>query len=197
MIELYIFDVGGVLCRDFDIAPEAARRLGIPLEDFLDLSAPDLSPLMRGELDGTEFWRRFEVRSGLRAGEDYWKCLFSPTLDQPTCELALELGKRARVVGGTNTIAVHYETHSRLGHYACLQAVYASHLMGLAKPERAFWLAILEAEGARPERTFFVDDYEENVEAAASLGIRSLLYVDAAGLRNRLIDLGAPLADAG
>jgi putative hydrolase of the HAD superfamily len=196
MIELFIFDQGGVLCRDFDVTVEAARRLGMEVGRFRELVAPDMHPYMRGELDDADFWRRFEGRSGIRVTENYWQSLFMPTLDAATYALVKELGLRARVVGGTNTIAAHYEIHRRLGHYDCLHKVYASQLMGLSKPDPAFWLAILEAEGASPERTFFVDDYPENVEAAAGLGIVSRLYTNAARLRRELVDLGAPLADA-
>jgi len=74
--------------------------------------------------------------------------------------------------------------------------VYASHLMRRMKPEPSFWLDILEAEGARAERTFFADDSEENVEAASRLGIRAFLYTDAEGLRRDLASVGAPVARA-
>lgn len=194
MIELYIFDQGGVLSRDFEVAPEAARRLGIGTDEFKRLAAPDMQAFMRGEFDSAEFWRRFESRSGLRASEDYWATLFRPTLDEGTVALARELGRSARVVGGTNTIAVHYGIHLALGQYECLQRVYASHLMGSAKPEPEFWLSILEAEGVRPERAFFVDDYAENVEGARRLGIHARLFVGAAELRRELVSLGAPVA---
>ncbi len=194
MIELYIFDQGGVLSRDFDIGPEAARRLGLPLPEFRALAAPDLMPFMRGEIDSAEFWRRFEARSGLRAAEDYWRTLFRPRLDGETVKLVRELSRGARTVSGTNTIAVHHEINLALGHHDAVQAVYASHLMGFAKPEPEFWLAILEAEGVAPGRAFFVDDYPENVEAARSLGLEARLYVSAAELRRGLCALGAPVS---
>jgi FMN phosphatase YigB (HAD superfamily) len=104
-----------------------------------------------------------------------------------------ELAAGARVVCGTNTIDCHHEIIGELGLYDCYAAVYASHLMGLAKPDPAFWLAILEAEGAAPERAFFTDDSAENVEAAARLGMAARLYSGAERLRADLLELGAPL----
>ncbi len=187
MTGLFIFDMGGVLCRGFDVAPEAARRLGIEAGEFRRLAAPDMQAFMRGEFGDAEFWRRFEARSGLRVAEDYWETLFRPTTDAATESLVRELAAGgARVVCGTNTIGVHYRIHEELGQYAPFHRVYASHLMGAAKPEPAFWLRILEEEGVRPEEAFFVDDYPENVEAARALGIESRLYVSAAELRRSL-----------
>jgi len=198
MIELYIFDMGGVLVRDFDIGPEAACRLGIGVSDFRACMEPDVMAFMRGEFDGAEFWRRFGARSGLDIRENYWTTLFRPRLDKPTVDLVRELAAGAsaegsRVVCGTNTIAEHYAIHKAKGQYGGFHAVYASHLMGTAKPEPKFWLDILEAEGVAPERAFFVDDFPENVEAARALGIESRLYVSADVLRADLLALGAPL----
>jgi len=153
-----------------------------------------MQAFMRGELDTAEVWRRFEARSGLRPDEDYWETLFHPTLDEDVAAIARELGRSARVVGGTNTIAVHYAIHRALGQYDCLQRVYASHLMGRAKPEPEFWLEILREEGVRPEHAFFVDDFSDNIEGAKLLGIETQLFVGAAELRRELAALGAPIA---
>jgi len=198
MMELYIFDMGGVLCRDFDIGPEAARRLGIGVGAFRAWMEPDVMAFMRGEFEGPEFWRRFGARAGLDIHENYWTTLFRPRLDKPTVDLVRELADGAsaggsRVVCGTNTIAEHYAIHREKGQYDGFHAVYASHLMGRAKPEPEFWLDILKAEGVAPGRAFFVDDFPENVEAARALGIESRLYVSADVLRADLLALGAPL----
>jgi glucose-1-phosphatase len=202
MIELFIFDQGGVLSRDFDIAPEAARRLGMSTADFEGLIAPDIQAFMRGDFDSGQMWRRFEARSGAHIAENYWHTLFHPHVDCPTFDLVEELraGLRkagtGRVVGGTNTIAEHYAIHQAQGEYACFDFVYASHLMGRAKPEPEFWLDILKKEGVAPERAFFTDDYPENVEAAARLGLEARLYVGADSLRRDLLELGAPVSAA-
>jgi putative hydrolase of the HAD superfamily len=192
MIELFIFDMGGVVCRDFDIVPAAAARLGMPAEEFRIRAAPAMPAFMRGEIDAEEFWWRFEAATDIRPGEDYWTTLFSPTVDEPTERLIRELkdGGPVRVVCGTNTIDAHYRIHRGLGQYDCFDWVYASHLMGSAKPDPEFWLRILREEGTDPERAFFVDDNPENVDAAKALGIESRLYVSAAALRRDLLAIG-------
>ena len=84
---------------------------------------------------------------------------------------------------GTNTIEPHYLVHSRNGDYDIFDRVYASHQIGLVKPDPAFYTYILEREVCAPEESVFVDDAGENVAAARKLGIHGLLFTDAAKLR--------------
>ena len=190
MKKLYIFDQGGVLSLGFDVGPEAARRIGISLAEFRRLADFDMYALLSGHVSCEEYWRRFEKRSGLTIAEDYWETLFNPSLDAATAAIVRELGAHVRVVGGTNTIAPHYAFHLREGHYTCLHKVYASHLMGVAKPCPDFWLQILEAEGVEADEARFFDDMPENIEAARALGIDASLYVSAEGLREELLSRG-------
>ncbi len=205
-LRLFIFDEGGVISRNFMIGGEAARRMGISHEEFYRYIADDEQAFMRGDFDCAELWRRFEKKGGPRPAENYWATLFRPTVDAPTFDLVNELraGLRreaeqdsraaGRVVCGTNTIGVHYDYHKAHGQYDCFDEVYASQIMRHAKPEPEFWQYILDREKTAPENTFFADDFVENVEAAAAMGIKARLYTDAARLRQDLVELGAPVA---
>ena len=64
------------------------------------------------------------------------------------------------------------------GDYALFDRVYASHLMGWAKPSPEFWKVILKEEQRRPDETVFIDDFSENIEAARSVGINAVHYRD-------------------
>ena len=59
--------------------------------------------------------------------------------------------------------------------------------MGVSKPDPDFWRIILTAEGVDAKDAVFTDDRQENVDAAAALGIRSILFRSAAGLRKELL----------
>jgi len=74
------------------------------------------------------------------------------------------------------------------GDYRVFHRVYASHLMGVAKPDPEFFRRILREESWRPEEVTFVDDMAKNVEAAAGLGIHAILYRDYPELAARLLD---------
>ncbi len=186
---LYIFDMGGVLARDFDVMPEAARRLGMEWPDFLRHALVDIDALLTGAITEAEYWLRFEAASGVRAAENWWDTLFAPSVDADVEAIVRSVQAKGRVVCGTNVIASHYDWLVAKGRYESFDAVYASHLMGLRKPDPRFWLRILEAEGTKPDEAFFIDDMAENVEAARGLGIASHLFSGAAGLRRAIAGL--------
>lgn len=48
--------------------------------------------------------------------------------------------------------------------------------VGVRKPTRGIYEAFLDASGARPDRTFFVDDRPENLETADEVGFRTVLF---------------------
>lgn len=193
MIDLYIFDEGGVLIRNHMVLADVARALGMEAGALAALLPPDMGLASSGFIGSEEFWRRFTARTGIAADRNWWDECFKPTRDEPTFALVRELARGARTVCGTNTIDCHHATNERLGMYEPFHAVYASHLIHLSKPDPRFWLEILQREGAAPERAFFADDSEKNVEAARALGIRSFLYTDAASLRRELVAAGAPV----
>jgi HAD superfamily hydrolase (TIGR01509 family) len=186
MIELYIFDMGGVVSRNTDVSGRIAERLGISADQWLDQFYEEFVALQAGSINTEEFWRRFSAVSGQRVDQDLWALYFHPERDPEVIEIILELRGEARVVVGTNTIEPHYLKHKTNGDYDIFDRVYASQRMGLVKPDPAFYTRILEEEGCSPERTVFVDDAEVNVEAARRLGIHSLLYTDAGKLRREL-----------
>ncbi len=177
---LYIFDMGGVLAKDFDVMPEAARRMGMAWDDFLRHALVDIDELLTGTMTEAEYWIRFEAASGIHAAENWWETLFVPTVDTEVESVirGLKAGGGC-VVCGTNVISSHYDWLVEKGRYDIFDGVYASHLMGLRKPDPRFWLHILEAEGVRPEEAMFIDDMEENIVAAVGVGISSHLFTGA------------------
>lgn len=190
-IDLFIFDEGGVMIRDFYVLPEMARRLGLEQGTLGDIIRPDMGDYSRGRIDGAEFWRRFAQRTGIRPGADYFASLFHPSPIPESFALVRELAARHRIVCGTNTIDSHHGYNDSHGFYEGFHKVYASHLLGEAKPDPEFWLTILEEEGVLPERCFFVDDMQANIDAAAALGMETWLFSDPAALRTHLESRGA------
>lgn len=194
MMDLYIFDEGGVLIRNHMVLGDVAAAMGMERETLLGLLPPDMILMSNGEIGSGEFWRRFEARTGIKVERNWWADCFKPTRDEPTFALVRELALGARTVCGTNTIDCHHEINVKLGMYEPFHAVYASHIMHRSKPDPLFWREILESEGVAPERAFFTDDSPKNVEAARALGLRAFLYTDAASLRKDLLSVGAPVA---
>lgn len=175
---LFIFDVGGVMVDGFDVAPAIAADLGIPVDELRPLmDAAGAEALHDGAITTGEFWRRFKENTGLEPKGEPWGDRFHPAR-RPAMYALVERLKAggARVVAGTNTIDPHYRLHLENGDYAAFDHVYASHLMGVSKPEPAFWRRILEAEGVAAHEAFFIDDMVVNVAAAKALGLEAVLF---------------------
>jgi FMN phosphatase YigB (HAD superfamily) len=186
MMELYIFDMGGVVSLNTDVSGRIAERLEIASDQWRDLFHEDFIGLMAGSITAEQFWRRVFTVTGRRVDEDLWASYFHPVGNDEVISTIRELKAEARVVAGTNTIESHYQVHERNGDYDIFDRVYASQRIGLVKPDPAFYNHILEEEDCSPERTAFVDDFPENVAAARKLGIHALLYTEAGKLKREL-----------
>ncbi|MDI6862766.1 MULTISPECIES: HAD family hydrolase [Pseudothermotoga] len=190
-LKLFIFDVGGVLCDGTSVVLPIAGHLGLSEREFLTLAQKaGLRELQIGKISAKDFWKNFSKFFGRTIERDLWAEFFKPVLKPDTVRLIEELKTKYRVVAGTNTIESHYLIHSQQGHYDVFDRVYASHQIGLMKPQKEFFLYILESESAKPEETFFVDDTIENVAAAREINIRSLLFTSAEKLKQELASLG-------
>lgn len=205
--------MGGVMVRDFHIMPELLAFLGLTetsshpskephahLASFSQIDKRLIDELHRhdrGEISEDEYWIQYTVFTGRtlppHEGSLFGK-FFHPKMDEPTVQVVRELKTAGmRVVAGTNVIDSHYIIHQKLNQYAVFDKVYASHLIGLAKPDPEFFAYILKAEGIQPDEAFFTDDMIENVNAASGAGLNAFLYSGAAALRGQLLSLGLPL----
>ena len=186
---LAVFDMGGVIARDFDAIKAVEDFLGKPLS-ALSPSARALFVLhCEGKLSEEEVWAGIsrETPGFEPPSEPFFGRFCHSELDQGTVSLVNALRERGiRTVCATNVIPSHYEYHVRNGHYSFFDKVYASCEMGVTKPGLRFFRLLLEEERAKAGDVFFTDDSWRNVEAALSLGFHACLYRDAAKLKEDL-----------
>lgn len=177
---LAIFDVGGVMVDGHDVRPRMAQLLGIGLEELKPLLVTAGSDeLAVGRLSAQQFWQRMLDLTGKGVNEDLWGVTFEPTRRPVMYDLVQRLqAAGVRVVAGTNTMDAHFQIHMNAGDYDVFNKVYASQIMGVAKPDVKFWEMILDAEGVPATEAVFVDDMAENTEAAGNLGLTTVQCVD-------------------
>lgn len=188
---LFIFDMGGVVTNTAEpaLVEKISGRLGIKAEDFYRLMGSGTSEdlfleLSNGKLSVKEWWRIFSERSLIKVDCDWLRLLFHPVMNEGAKAIVEELkAKGHRVVCGTNTIESHYDNHMSRGDYAIFDMTYASHHMGVSKPDADFWKLILNCENEKAENAFFTDDKIENCQAAQALGIKTYHFDNAQGLR--------------
>ena len=179
LIKLFIFDMGGVLLRNFEVIPEICSILGVPQSDFINLFRDRLFDLEEGKLTANEFWENYSAEAGISIDRELFKKLFNPSVDLSTERLIRQLKINFRIVCGTNTIKEHWEYLTHGGYYNIFDKVYASYIMKIAKPRKEFYKVILKSENVLPNEVVFVDDFKENVDAALGLGLNGFLFKDA------------------
>jgi HAD superfamily hydrolase (TIGR01509 family) len=198
-IELIASDMGGVLALHSDGDLEVALLNDFGLSGYPSFAAlnPALPRLLqrhsKNEIDEEKLWREFTQITGVEvptAQSSLWGRYFKPDLDPAMLAIFKELKEEGfRLVCATNTEPAHYHHHLKEGHYEIFDRVYASCEMGHAKPETAFFTHIIQAEQTDPKHILFIDDLEENCEAADRLGITAYLYTDVVDFRWALAGL--------
>ncbi len=193
MIKVCMFDMGGVIVRDFQMAPELLPFLGRKELAFADMPSAIKHALhdhSMGLIDEEKFWTIYERETSSnveRNGQSLLGRFFHPVLDVPTMEVIKRLKRQnMRIICGTNVIDSHFRIHHTLKQYDIFDRVYASHLMHLAKPDRAFYRYILEKEKVSADEVFFTDDMEENIAAAKEEGLTAFHYTHAGNLITQL-----------
>jgi len=193
MIKVCMFDMGGVLVRNFLVAPKLLAFLGRRETSFSELPEPFSQALRshsKGEIAEKELWDVYEKATGScvpKHEESLLGKFFEPTVDIPTLEILSKLKQKGyRVICGTNVHDSHYTRHQELHQYDVFDYVYASHLMHREKPDISFFQCILEEEQLKADQIFFTDDMPANVESARSLGLEAYLYTDATTLQAQL-----------
>lgn len=195
-MKLFIFDMGGVVTTNAsEVRGRAAKALGVTFEEMQaavseGLQAQDgglFSALTCGKITEKEFWKSVGERLGKKIETDYFHLYFHPVMNEDVKKIILGLRKKGhRVVCGTNTIQTHYLNHIARGDYEIFDQTYASQMMGAKKPDPLFWKLILDAENADASEAFFTDDLEENVKAAAALGIHAFQFTNARELKKAI-----------
>jgi putative hydrolase of the HAD superfamily len=182
-IKLYIFDMGGVVVRDCNVFPEVYEYLRVGKAKFEELCGPNFRLLSDGKMTVSEFWRLFSQNYGSPIERDLFAEFFHPVVDSEVVAKINELKRKARVVCGTNTIECHYRYHREHGEYDIFDKVYASNEIGFSKPDPDFYRYIIREERVNAGESCFIDDLEENVAAAARLGIKTIHFTGKEALK--------------
>lgn len=194
-IRLVCFDLGGVLVRICQSWAEAYRAAGLDVRDEPSHPSIGAQRLELVNLHGTgritiDEWAAgtSAALQGVYSADELKRAHHAFTLEQHPG--ALELVDELHANGATtaclsNTNHTHWlRLVHRDGERALegppeypavvrLQRHFASHLLGLAKPDDAIYARFEELSGFGPGTILFFDDLEENVAAARRRGWRA------------------------
>ena len=192
------FDVGGVLGTngwDRHERAKAIETFALDAEDFERRHEDAVGSFETGRmtleeyLDDTVFCvpRPF-------SRDDFKAFMRAQSLPFPdSIAVARELASaRRHVLMTLNNESAELNVH-RLRSFGLLplfSAFFSSCWVGTLKPARRIYEVARDMSQADPARTVFIDDRPQNLGPAAALGMRTVLFKDAAQLRRDLAALG-------
>jgi glucose-1-phosphatase len=192
--KLVLFDIGGVIIDlDFgDARTTLESEYLMDPETFLELTRSGFKrePLsvtekaMTGAIGTDEYLLAFQNGCKRPIPVEAVQRLRTSILGPERPEMLAfvkELNKKIRTAAFTNTIALHWSLLTDPKRYQFTQffeTVFASHLIGEAKPSRKSFTKVLDALGLSPEEVVFIDDSEANVLGASQLGIKGIVFKD-------------------
>ena len=181
-----VFDYGNVLCLEQTLDDMKAMALvcGIPQERFSELYWKLRPPYDRGDMDGPAYWTAVASQHELGLSRDQVAALIkldSESIIRPN-QGAVQWATLLRQEGFPLTLLSNmplelsrHVTKSFPILSTFEHLIYSCDYRSI-KPELAIYRICLELLKSAPRDILYLDDRAENVEAAARLGINSVLF---------------------
>jgi len=199
-IQALLFDLGGVLIEiDFErVFLNWARYSPLAADEIRARFSVDTAYQRheRGEMDGAAYFAHLRRRLLLDATDAEivagWNAVFVGRIHQ-TLGLIGRLRASLPCFCFTNTNPTHQAAWSRdypeLG--ALFEEVFVSSELGMRKPEREAFEAVVHRMGFPPSGILFFDDLAQNVEGARTLGMQAVLVTGPADIQRAVMEIGA------
>jgi putative hydrolase of the HAD superfamily len=185
-VRAVVFDFGNVLCLEQTPQDMKAMALvcGIPHEQFSELYWKLRPPYDRGDTDGPAYWAAVAGEQELGLSRDQIATLIeldSESITRPNegaVQWAELLHRDGFPLSLLSNMPLELSRHVTkfFPSLSTFQHLIYSCDYGSIKPELAIYRKCLELIKAAPQEILYLDDRAENIEAAARLGINSVLF---------------------
>ncbi len=188
-IDNIIFDLGGVILEiDLNIIKKGFMSLGFnDLESSFEIFKHNqiFETFEKGQIEPQVM--RNEIRKACPSSfsdkqfDTIWNSVIV-NYPKKNIELLRDLHEKYNTFLLSNTNQIHYDFYTEILKNefgiekldVLFNKAYYSHTSGMRKPNPAFFELVLNENNLKPEQTLFIDDFIENIEAAASLGINTI-----------------------
>lgn len=194
-----LFDVGGVLLTNgWDKGERAAATEHFQL-DAADLEARHLSIFAAWERDAIGFHEYLDLAVFYQprpfSRDEFFEFMLgqSKLLSGGALNILREIAASDKcMLGALNNEARATNDYrfSKFGLREYFRVAFSSCYLGLRKPDPAIYRRALDILGGPPERVLFIDDRQQNVDAAAAAGIKTIRFQGEQELRNEFLELG-------
>ncbi len=190
-IKAVIFDFGGVLMRMENPEPrrQLAEQLGMSMQELEDIVYQGEESRLAevGSISSHDRWLRVTARLGLDS-PDAWRTFPRQFFEGE--ELDVELVDYVRRLRKSHKTALLSNASDSLDDYVreelglgdAFDLIIISALVGLKKPDPEIYALTLNRLQVAADEAIFVDDIQENVEGAASVGIHAIRFDTRAAL---------------
>ena len=181
-IRSLIFDIGNVLLPfDFGraltrVGAQSAGLMGSDLpQEFMEIK----DRYETGRMERAEFLKRSMAAMGYRGTEAEFSAAWTEIFDENTAMTRLVRSLHGRyplyLLSNTSDIHIEYVTATYPVFQYFSDAVY-SHVAGCIKPGSQIFEIAIRQLSVNPSETVFIDDLEDNVLTARSLGFHAFQY---------------------
>ena len=185
-IKHLIFDMGNVLMR-YD--PEIPLKKFVKTEQARNLirrelfEGPEWVEADRGMISEEEMYESVARRIPEKYHEELKKCVYEWIICMKPLEKSVKLCEDARKWGYqtyvlSNAAQSFYEYFPKFYRMEDFDGVVVSSDVHLIKPDVRIYAYLLEKYHLNPEECLFLDDREDNVEAARKAGMQSMLFTE-------------------
>ncbi len=194
-ISCIFIDIGGVLFSlDYQgVWDGLCARSGKSVSEVQKaLYAEDIFfPFELGEISADTYYSEVTAMLSCSISYDEFRDIWNSLLikDERMFEITSALKSQADILILSNTNEMNAEYMEQDIKGLTDTAVY-SFQAGYLKPDAKIYEYALQVAGALANRVLFIDDTEENIVAAESVGIRSHLFTNEKGLYDFLVSLG-------
>ncbi len=190
IIEAVIFDLGGVILDiDYSLTRKAFEKLGA--QNFDEMYSQALADklfrnLETGNIKAANFYSEFNKCTGLNLKPDQineaWNAMLL-TFREDSLLFLEDIKSRYRLFLLSNTNEIHYDMFKKIYHQKkrpgtfefFFEKAYYSFEIGMRKPDSDIYEYVLETNNLKPKSTLFIDDSIQNVNAAKSQGMQTIL----------------------
>jgi len=201
MIKHIIFDLGQVLAK-VDLKPfvyQFSKAFNIePAELRKNENDGAYLDFQVGKINGDDFHKitcgYYHQSVSLDRFKNIWLSMLAGEVEGTSkiVDKLVEKNYTLSLLSNTDLWHYHY-CEQTLPVLQKFEKIFLSYELKMRKPDEEIFLTVAEKLAAQPDECLFIDDLEENIEAAKNLNFHTVLFQNAEQLRGDLKEMGIEL----
>jgi len=170
-----------------------AKALGVTGEALLNAYIKFALEFQKGMMSEDTLWERLCSELGVQKQHNHslWqdavRQVYSPKKEMFSLASRLkDRGYKVGLLSNTETAAMNYFCEQQ---YHMFDVTVFSCAEGTRKPEKRIYETVLDRLGVQSNEAVFIDDKEENIDAAGELGIHGILFTSPEQVKKELASL--------